>query len=79
MTMRDVTCEPVIGIVETEPITYHYDGKEHLLPTEALEVIEVVQHGEERIFIINRWYKPGVPQIIHERMVQKYTPISSVI
>jgi len=61
---KDPTKAPVIGKVITKEMNfgeYHY-------PSTEMEVVEV--SGD--IYICNSWYKPGVPQVIHEDLVERF-------
>ncbi len=57
---NDPTKAEIIGKVLTKKI-----GD---LPSQTLDVVE--KHGD--YYIINQWYKPGVPQIVHEDMILYY-------
>ena len=65
---KDPTKAPIIGKLLTRrtPI-----GDGETMKPEILQVVEV----HEPFYIINKWYKPGVPQVIHEDMVAHFIPI----
>ena len=62
---KDPTKAPIIGKILTRRI----EGME----PQIMEVVEIVND----IYIINKWYKPGTPQIVHEDMVGHFIPIES--
>jgi hypothetical protein len=55
---------PVIGKIITKPMEF---AGTKFGPAEY-EVIE--KSGD--IYICNQWYKPGVPQVVHQEMVDQY-------
>jgi len=73
--MRDITKERPIGLAYTHPLHMKWNGEEITMPGEVFSVVEVVNHGGEKIYVTNKWYKPGVPQILHERLVLRYAEI----
>lgn len=60
---KDPTKAPIIGKILTRRI-----GEEN---PSIMEVVEV--NGP--YYIINKWYKPGVPQIVHADQVGHYIPM----
>jgi len=66
---KDPTKAPIIGKLLTRrtPI-----GDGETMKPEILQVVEV----HEPYYIINKWYKPGVPQVIHDDMVSYFIPIN---
>lgn len=67
----DVTKMPVIGTVTT--VEMDFDGLK--IPSETDEVVEIIEAPNgKKCYVINRWNKPRVPQLIHEDMVEKYEP-----
>jgi len=60
----DPTKAPVIGKLLTRPM----DLGDYKLEPEMLEVVEIYKD----FYVINKWYKPGVPQIIHKDMVNTF-------
>ena len=35
---------------------------------------KVFKTAQEDVYIVDSWYKPGVPQLIHSDLVQEYIP-----
>jgi len=64
---KDPTKSPVIGKIMTRRT--EFDGR-----TMKPEILEVVEKYED-YYILNKWYKSGVPQLIHDKMVSHYIPI----
>ena len=66
---KDPTKAPIIGKLLTRrtPI-----GDGETMKPEILQVVEV----HEPYYIINKWYKSGVPQVIHDDMVSYFIPIN---
>ena len=63
---KDPTKAKVIGKLITKPMTFgEYD-----FPSKEYDVVEIVADGT--IYIVNSWYKSGVPQLIHKDLVEKY-------
>lgn len=69
---RDVTKLPIIGYVTTKEIIHPID-RTVLFESTKDPVVEIVSDGE--IYVLNRWYKSGVPSIMHKDLVDKYEPI----
>ena len=65
---KDPTKQPIIGKIMTRRIPF---GDDRIMKSEILKVVEKY----DDYYIINKWYKPGVPQIVHDRMVYHYIPI----
>jgi len=67
----NVTKAPIIGKIVTKPIEtslFNFGPAEH-------DVVEIVDDGNgKKIYITSEWYKSGVPQLVHETMVDKYIP-----
>lgn len=63
----DVTKMPIIGRVITKPIG-PFDSGEY-------NVVEILKdrNGLD-IYVVDKWYKRRIPQIIHSEMVQEYIP-----
>ncbi len=58
---------PIIGKAITKPIGPFEAGE--------YDIVEIIQDPRGRdIYIANRWYKPGVPQLIHSELVQEFIP-----
>ena len=64
---KDPTKAPVIGKL----LTRRMDLGDYKMEPEILQVVEI--HGD--YYIINQWYKPGVPQVIHNDIVNYYIPL----
>lgn len=64
----DVESAPIIGKIITLPL----DLGKWQIPSETLNVVEITEDGD--IFITDKWYKRGVPQIVHAKMVEKFIP-----
>lgn len=66
---NDVTSMPIIGKIITKPLG----------PFESSEynVVEIIKDrtGSD-IYVVDRWYKRRIPQIIHSELVQEFIPIS---
>jgi hypothetical protein len=61
---------PIIGKAITKPIGPFEAGE--------YDIVEIIQDPRGRdIYIANRWYKPGVPQLIHSELVQEFIPVES--
>jgi hypothetical protein len=65
---KDITKKPVIGTLTTKPLVCG----DYIMPSASFEAVEIVAGGA--IYVTNKWYKPGVPQIIHKDLVQEYIP-----
>ena len=63
---KDPTKAPIIGKLMTRRMKM---GDKEIEP-EMMDVVEV--NGD--YYIINKWYKHGVPQVIHNDMVNTYIP-----
>ena len=63
---KDPTKAPVIGKI----ITKAMDLGGFRMEYEEYEVVEIT--GDGQIYVVNSWYKPGVPQLIHKQMVDEY-------
>lgn len=68
---KDPTKAPVIGKLLTRRTKYTEDGEEKFMEPQILKVVEI----NKPYYIINQWYKPGVPQVIHDDMVSHYIPV----
>jgi hypothetical protein len=64
----DVTKMEVIGEIITEPM--------HGESSKKYEVVEIIPAGnnDNFIYVINKWYKSNVPQLIHSAMVSTFIP-----
>jgi hypothetical protein len=57
---------PIIGKVITKAIGPFDEGE--------YDVVEII--GDDRpIYVVNKWYKSGVPQLIHSDLVSEYIPV----
>lgn len=65
----DVEMMPIIGFAETKPISL---GSLGYFPGKQEAVVEIAENGE--IYILNTWYKPGVPRVLHKSMVFHWEP-----
>jgi hypothetical protein len=69
----DVTKMPIIGTISTVSIpSLGMRG-------ESYDIVEIVETENKNgdincIYVVNEWYKPGVPQLIHGDMVKKFEP-----
>jgi len=68
---KDPTKAPIVGKIMTRRTEYNMNGEKHMMKPEILEVVEKY----DDYYIINKWYKPGVPQLVHDKMVSHYIPI----
>jgi len=73
---RDVEKRPVIGTITTKSETYEVmrNGKNDsiTIPEVDMDVVEVLKNRAGVTYVINKWYKPGVPQLVHEDMVKEF-------
>jgi len=67
---RNVEFLPIIGILITKPLKFG----DSTFPSTEYEIVEISDDGE--IYITNKWYKSGVPQIIHKDLVATYEPLN---
>lgn len=67
---KDPTRAEIIGKLITKPMSFG----EYNFPSKEYDVVEIVENGT--IYIVNSWHKPGIPQLIHKDLVQKYIPSS---
>ncbi len=67
----DVTKMPIIGTITTLPFSF----AEIEIPAATEDVVEIIEApNNKKCYVINRWNKPRVPQLVHEDMVAKYEP-----
>jgi hypothetical protein len=66
----DVTKAPVIGKIATAPFKFG----EREISGEEYDVVEIVGEGDNKIYITSQWYKSGVPQLVHGKMVDQWIP-----
>ena len=69
----DVTKKKPIGTIEIAG-EVEIAGQKIKLDEETLNVVEIVDDG--KLYITDKWYKPGVPRIVHKDMVKKFLPAS---
>jgi len=67
----NVTKMPVIGTITTLPMEFG-DFKIAAGTEEVVEIIDAP--NGKKCYVCNRWNKPGIPQLVHEDMVEKYEP-----
>jgi hypothetical protein len=67
----DVTKMPVIGTITTRELKMWDD---HVIPEGKDDVVEIIEDKGMKIYVVNRWYKGRIPQLVHEDMVKKYEP-----
>lgn len=65
---RDVTKMPVIGKLITKSVCF--DG--YVMPSDKYDIVAVVEN--DTIYVTSKYYKPGVPLLIHKDLVETYTP-----
>jgi hypothetical protein len=63
---KNPTKEPIIGYITTKPMEFG----EWKYPSEKLPVVEITD--DSNVYIVNKWFKPGVPQVVHKELVEKY-------
>lgn len=64
---KDVTKMPIIGKAISKPIS-HFDSAEY-------NVVEVIDDGNGKdIYVLDFWYKPGVPQLLHSDLTREFIP-----
>lgn len=64
---------PVIGKIFTKELEFQItDGRTIKLPPEELDVVSIIDDKAGKVYVINKWYKPGVPQLVHDKMVKRY-------
>ena len=71
---RNVEKVPVIGELTTIELSVHIGQSVKVWPSETEQVVEILEEPTGKIYILNKWHKPGVPQIRHEQLVKSYTP-----
>jgi hypothetical protein len=71
---RNVEKVPVIGQITTIPMMLTGGKSVINYPPETLQVVEIIDTKTGLVYVINKWYKPGVPQIVHSGIVESYTP-----
>lgn len=71
----DVTKAPVIGKITTVELAGTMGGKYFSFPSEEIDVVEILNHRGSKTYVTNRWYKPGVPQLVHQDHVKEYRPV----
>jgi len=69
----DPTKAHIIGVLTTKPMDARMK-----FPAQDYNVVEIIETDYGTLYIVDSWYKPGVPQIIHEDMVEKYIPFGDV-
>ncbi len=62
---------PVICKIVTKPLRFN----KSTFPSEILEVVEITE--ESVLYITNKWFKPGIPQIIHKDHVESVIKIKT--
>ena len=67
---KDVTKMPILGTIKTKEIKW---GR-HTIASTTMDVVEVIENDGKRIYVIDKWYKPGIPQIVSDDMVETYEP-----
>ena len=73
---RDVEKVPVIGELVTQPLILTAGKSVTNYPSTTEKVVEIIETKTGKVYVINKWYKPGVPQIIHEGIVISYKPVT---
>lgn len=73
---KDVTKMPIIGTVTTQELKVNISQSIKIWPSETYNVVEILDEPNGKIYICNTWYKTGVPQIIHQGLVQSFNPIN---
>lgn len=66
----DVTKAPIIGKIVTSPMEFG-DLK---YPPAEYNVVEILGDGDNKIYVTSQWYKSGVPQLVHSKMVDQFIP-----
>jgi hypothetical protein len=69
--IKDVSKMPVIGHL----ITSEFKWGDTIIPSATYNVVEIIDGNRGLIYITDKWYKSGVPQIIHSNLVKEYTPL----
>lgn len=72
---RDVTKAPVIGTIKTIELKCLIGQALKVWPSETLNVVEILEDKSGKIYITDKWYKSGVPQIVHENLVESFNQI----
>jgi len=67
----DVTKMPIIGTLKTKEFTWG----DRIIPGETENVVEIIKDKGMTIYVLDRWNKGRTPQLIHEDMVEEYTPV----
>jgi hypothetical protein len=60
----DVTKMPVIGTIVTKAMFGFPEVEE--------QVVAITEEGT--MYVLNKWHKPGVPQLRHAEVVKEYRP-----
>lgn len=66
----DVEKMPIIGTLVTRELKMG----EHVIPSAMYNVVEIIEDTNGEIYVVDKWYKSRVPQLIHVNLVEKYTP-----
>jgi hypothetical protein len=69
---KDVSKMPIIGKVVTKPMTRSMGN----FPPTEYDIVEIIKGRDDKdIYVANFWYKPGIPQLIHSELVDKWIPL----
>ena len=66
---RNIEQLPVICKIVVKAMRFN----KSTFPSEIYEIVEITDDGE--IYITNKWYKEGVPQIIHKSLIEEIIKI----
>jgi hypothetical protein len=72
----DVTTAPIIGTILTKPLVFQTDRGPITYDATEFQVVDRLSGEMGIIYVCNKWYKSGVPQVVHEDMVETFTPCS---
>jgi len=70
----DVEHAPIIGTLTTIELKANISQSVMVWPSEECKVVEIINTDSGKIYITNKWYKKGVPAIVHEKMVETFKP-----
>jgi hypothetical protein len=76
----DITKAKIIGKLKTKPLPMLdvNNNKEFTVPATEYDIIQVNDFGAKgKIYVTNKWYKPGVPVIIAEPLVDSYKEVKN--
>lgn len=70
---QDVSKMPVIGHLKTSELNWG----DTTIPSVTYNIVEIIDGNNGIIYITDKWYKPGVPLIIHSDLAKEYNPLKT--